>query len=300
VGRHEGNFDYGRIYGDLAGTGVFPAVRRDSGKNVVRNIGELLVTAGMVVLLFVIYEVYVTDLISAGKQREATAALDDQWNQSDTVDSGERAVRYDLKDGQGFAKLYIPAFGPDYQFTILEGSTDKILEAGPGHYKGTALPGEPGNFSVAGHRVGKGAPFNDLDLLNSCDAIVVETKSDWFIYRVLPMKDEVSRWAATKGDDEKCANVKPLGNAKADDGGPYGETFGREIVSPREGSVIAAVPHRPDAEIPPAEQASLMTLTTCHPRFSDKQRMIIHSVLVQQWKKDPQRPGDVPPELKET
>jgi sortase A len=43
-----------------------------------------------------------------------------------------------------------------------------------------------------------------------------------------------------------------------------------------------------------------MTLTTCHPRFSDKQRLIVHAVLVKQWAKDPAKPTFTPPELKET
>lgn len=40
---------------------------------------------------------------------------------------------------------------------------------------------------MAGHRVGKGAPFNDLGALEACDAVVVETKQEWVTYRVLPM-----------------------------------------------------------------------------------------------------------------
>ena len=300
MGRHEGNHEYGRIYGSLADPEYSPRPRRDPVLTSVRTFAELLITTGIVVLLFVVYEVYITDWISAGKQREATAALDDQWRQSDTVDGGQRSAHYDLKDGQGFAKLYIPAFGPDYQFTVLEGATDKILESGPGHYKGTALPGEPGNFSVAGHRVGKGAPFNDLDLLSSCDAIVVETHTDWFIYRVLPMKSELPDWQQDKGTDPRCADVRLLKDEEQDNGGPYGDTYGLEIVSPKQGSVIAPVPHRPEDEIPQAEQASLMTLTTCHPRFSDRQRLIIHGVLVKKWKKDPTRLDQLPPELQET
>jgi sortase (surface protein transpeptidase) len=288
VGSHEGDHEAGRLYGDLDER---PAEPRDPVRSVVRNIGELLITAGLVVLLFVVYEVYITDLLSAGKQREATAALEDQWKQNDTVQGGERTAKYDLEDGKGFAKMYIPKFGPDFHFTILEGTTDKILESGPGHYKGTALPGQPGNFSVAGHRVGKGAPFNDLDLLESCDAVVVETKTDWFVYRMLPTKNEVAGWAG-KGGNPRCEKVAPLGD-------PYGQTVGQEIVSPNQGAVISPVPHQPNAAVPKAQQASLLTLTTCHPRFSDRQRLIVHAVYIKQWAKDPAKPDETPPELKE-
>ncbi|WP_306744150.1 class E sortase [Saccharothrix yanglingensis] len=266
-----------------------PALPPESAaRKSVRAVGELLITAGLVILLFVVYEVYVTDLISAGKQDDATVALDEQWN-ADTVEvDPERQVKYDLLDGQAFAKMYIPVFGPDYKFSIVEGTTDKDLEIGPGHYKGTALPGDPGNFSVAGHRVGKGAPFNDLDLLNSCDAIVVETQAQWFVYRMLPKADEVAGWAERQSIP-RCEKVSPLG-------APYDRTVGQEIVLPSQGEVISPVPYFA-GEIPVAQQAALMTLTTCHPQFSDKQRLIVHAVLTMSY---PKAPGFVPEEMKES
>ncbi len=243
------------------------------------------------VLLFVVYEVYVTDLVSAGKQRDATSALEDTWKAGPPEQ--ERVDHFDgLGEGAGFAKMFVPALGSDYAFTILEGTTEKTLEVGPGHYQGTAYPGQPGNFAVAGHRVGKGAPFNDIDLLNSCDAIVVETRFSWFVYRVMPKKDEAGRWAE-KASDPRCKGVAPLGE-------PYDEVVGQEIVSPRDSSVIEPVPHRPGAEGSVGEQVTLMTLTTCHPRFSDRQRLIVHAVFVQHWAKDPAHPEFRPPELKET
>ncbi|SDC79005.1 class E sortase [Actinokineospora iranica] len=270
--------------------------RADPVRTFLRVTGELFITAGLVILLFVVYEVYVTDLVSAGKQRDATAALDDRWKSPEPVDPAdpERVERFEgLTEGAGFAKMHIPVFGADYSFTILEGTTEKTLEIGPGHYLDTAYPGEPGNFAVAGHRVGKGAPFNDIDLLDSCDAIVVETRYRWFVYRVLPKADEVAGWATGKGTDPRCGDVAPLG-------APYERVVGQEIVSPLRGEVIAPVPHRLDAQVNPSAQARLMTLTTCHPRFSDRQRLVVHAVLVREWAKDPANPGETPPELKET
>nr|WP_041315767.1 class E sortase [Saccharothrix espanaensis] len=261
-----------------------------AARKTVRAVGELLITAGLVILLFVVYEVYVTDLISAGKQDDATHALDDKWGANTVEPTDEqRQAKYDLIAGQAFAKMYIPVFGPDYKFSVVEGTTDKDLEIGPGHYVNTALPGNPGNFAVAGHRVGKGAPFNDLDLLESCDAIVVETQTDWFVYRMLPKSAEIAGWAQSdKAKAKTCEKVSPLG-------GSYDKTVGQEIVLPTQGEVINAVPHF-TGTAPEAQQAALMTLTTCHPRFSDKQRLIVHAVLTQAY---PKAPGFVPEELKE-
>nr|WP_026360518.1 class E sortase [Amycolatopsis nigrescens] len=244
----------------------------------VRSVGEVLITAGLVVLLFVAYELYVTDWFSAGKQAAASSTLDDDWG---------RELHSDLIDGKAFARLYIPSFGADYQFTIQEGVGPASLEVGPGHYKDTALPGEPGNFGIAGHRVGKGAPFNDLDLLNSCDAIVVENSTDFFVYRVLPHAEELADWANGKGRDPKCAKVGTLRDPAQPGGGLYGDTVGRKIVAPNRGDAVAPVPYRATATLPKASQASLLTLTTCHPQFSDRERLIIHSVLVNQFQKSP-------------
>jgi len=266
--------------------------RRDPVRTAVRTIGELLITAGLVVLLFVVYEVYVTDITSAAKQRDATAALDQEWQQSTPEEQQQRQEHYDGPEGSGIAKMYVPAFGADYSFTILRGTTEKTLEVGPGHYTESGDPGLPGNFAVAGHRVGKGAPFNDIDLLNSCDAIVVETHFSWFVYRVLPKADEVADWAS-RAADPRCTGVGPLG-------APYDRVVGQEIVAPTQGSVILPVPNRDDVTDNAGATASLMTLTTCHPRFSDRQRLVVHAVMVKQWAKNPDKPGETPPELKET
>ncbi|HEX2129955.1 MAG TPA: class E sortase [Actinophytocola sp.] len=288
----------GRISGDLGDLVPSPRPRarpakRDRTQTVVRGFGEALITLGMVVLLFVVYEVYVTDLISAGKQREAAAELDDRWSDP-TIGGGERQDHYgDFAEGQGFAKMYVPKFGADFHFTVVEGTTAASLEIGPGHYTDTAYPGEPGNFSVAGHRVGKGAPFNDINLIESCDAIVVETRFSWFTYRMVPLEEEKAGWAEGKGKDPRCEGVAPLGGA-------YEGLVGQRIVLPTNGGVIAPVPGNPEASPSAGEMAAMMTLTTCHPRFSDKERLIVHAVLTEELDKDPNKPDLRPAALEET
>ncbi|WP_245744591.1 class E sortase [Lentzea fradiae] len=275
-----------------------PAPPPDSlARKTVRGVGEALITLGLVVLLFVVYEVYVTDLLSAAKQDEATAALDAEWN-SNVVEAPpadpNRQSKLNLIEGKAFAKMYIPVFGNDWKFSVVEGTTDKHLEIGPGHYVDTAQPGEAGNFAIAGHRVGKGAPFNDLDLLQSCDAIVVQTQTDWFVYRVLPMRNEVAGWAnSARSKEAACAGVAPLQTTLGD---VYAKTVGQEIVTPSQGEVIAPIPHQVGATVPADKQARLLTLTTCHPRFSDKQRLIVHAI---ETKSYPVADGFVPPEMTE-
>ena len=252
---------------------------REPLRTAVRGLGEVLITLGLVLLLFVFYEVYVTGWLSEGKQRRAEAALHEQWR------TGGRPVPV---QGQAFAALHIPAITADYP--VLEGTDQETLSIGPGHYIGTALPGQPGSFAVAGHRVGQGAPFNDLHLLASCDALVVETADAWSVYRVLPMPEEAADWASGKGRDPRCAGVTVLP-------APYELAVGRRIVAPSAGEVIAPVPGRLGLQPPPEQLRPVITLTTCHPRFSARQRMVIHGVLVRSVPKGLGGTGAPPPEL---
>lgn len=274
-----------------------PSTGGDVVRTFVRGLGQLLVTCGAVLLLFVVYEVYVTDLLSAEKQEEATAALDSEWSSNVVTpppSDPNRQAKTTLIEGKAFAKMYIPVFGSDWKFSVVEGTTDKHLEIGPGHYKDTAEPGQAGNFAIAGHRVGKGAPFNDLDLLESCNAIVVQTQTQWFVYRVLPMSNEVAGWAGNaKSKEAACAGVAPLSTTLGD---AYAKTVGQEIVVPTQGEVIAPIPHQVSTTVPADKQARLLTLTTCHPRFSDRQRLIVHAI---ETKSYPVADGFLPPEMKE-
>ena len=274
-----------------------PGRFRDIVRTVIRGVGQLLITLGVVVLLFVVYEVYVTDLFGGQKQASATEAIDRVWASAEVTatvvvtdpsklvtDPRERTPKYKTLTGEGFAKLYVPAFGADYRFTVVEGTNSDDLYIGPGHYAGTQMPGQQGNFAVAGHRVSKGSPFNDLGLLASCDAIVVETQDDWFAYRVLPMAEEVATWTSTPRPD--CAGVGVQTGA-------YAGVFGREITVPSDYAQVLPVPHVDSTAVPRGAKR-MITLTTCHPQFSDTERMIIHGVLVKSYAK---APGFLPPEL---
>ena len=224
----------------------------------VRGVGQTLVTLGLVVLLFVVYEVWVTNVFAGQKQHDVKQALQKQWSAGTDplkgvdklqLPAGQQVV---LPVGEGFANLYIPRLGKDYAFTVIQGVGDGDLEKGPGHYPGTAIPGQVGNFSIAGHRVGKGEPFLNLDHLQPGDAVVVQTASNWYVYKVL-------------GD-------AATGDLAAEDsqGVP-----GREIVAPADVAVIAPVPDNPGK----SPTRVLMTMTTCHPKFSADKRMIVHAEL---------------------
>ncbi|MBB5911131.1 class E sortase [Actinoalloteichus hymeniacidonis] len=267
--------------------------KKDSaGRILARSGGELMLTAGFVVLLFVFYELFVTGWFTSSRQAQADSRMEEMWQ----AGANERDSGIAPMDGDAFARIYVPKFGSDYRYSIVEGTSDENLEVGPGHYIDSALPGERGNFAVAGHRVGWGSPFNNLDLLESCDAIVIEGQSEWFVYRVLPMESEIADWEATRAARPECTDVPSLVDPNVEGGGAYGMTPGQQIVSPSQGEVILPVPSNPGVELAEADQRSLITLTTCHPRFSAEQRMIIHGLLTAQYPKEGEGAG-LPPEL---
>lgn len=236
----------------------------DTARRATRGLGVVLVTLGVVVTLRLGYELWGTSVVEARAQHDASAQLDRAWA---TGASATPAVAV----GGPVARLRIPALGPDWSAVLLEGTDRDVLARGPGHYVGTAQPGRPGNVGIAGHRVGRGAPFDGLGSLSSCDEVVVETRDAALTYRVLPFADEVTGWATARGSTPACAGVPvPAGD--------YAGVVGREIVTPDRVDVLAAVPGRPGVE--PGRPMSLLTLTTCHPRFSARERMVVHAVLV--------------------
>jgi sortase (surface protein transpeptidase) len=224
---------------------VATPARTAGWRRVTGVLGELLVTGGLVVLLFVVYEVYVTDWLTAGRQEELAEELQATW-------AAEPVAGRPGVPGDAVAVLHVPRLGDDYRRVVLEGTDEDVLAQGPGHYEGTALPGEQGNVAVAGHRVGKGSPFLELDLLQPGDPVVVETADSWFVYRVL--------------GDEASGEVT---------GDPSGIP-GQHIVAPTAVEVISPTPGSGPTD--PATGAYL-TLTTCHPRFSAEQRLIVHARL---------------------
>ena len=148
-----------------------------------RGLGELLVTAGLVLLLFVAYQLMWTNYEAQRAQAGVADQIRDDWQRP--AASGEIGKVGKLTDfGQGFAFIHIPRLGHKYAVPIVQGVSLDDLARGVGHYPKTALPGEVGNFAVAGHRATHGEPFAYLDRVKKGDAVVIETQQDWFTYVV--------------------------------------------------------------------------------------------------------------------
>jgi sortase A len=145
-------------------------------RNLLGLLGELLITAGAFLLLFVGWQLWWTDAVADADARGVVAQLQagpNAWVQPT-----------DVKLGEAFAIIRIPRFGADFARPLYEGTTRDVLQRGIGHYAGTQLPGEVGNFAMAGHRTTYGKPFNLIATLKVGDVVLVETKDTFFVYRV--------------------------------------------------------------------------------------------------------------------
>lgn len=86
------------------------------------------------------------------------------------------------KAPQPTGRIDIPAIGLSH--ATYEGVELSVLNYGPGHWPGTAMPGERGNTVFPGHRTTYSRPFWDIDKLVVGDRVVFTTPAGRFTYRV--------------------------------------------------------------------------------------------------------------------
>ena len=166
----------------------------------VRSVGELLITGGLLLFLFCAYQLFYTNVVSDQAMSSEVSDLRRSWAQAATPAPRSAAAPSGVggrmaaaepfntadskgRDGSAFAILHIPRLGPA-SIPIVEGTSLDVLSRGVGHYKSSAMPGQVGNFAVAGHRKTHGEPFRYLDAVRAGDAVVVETADTWYTYQV--------------------------------------------------------------------------------------------------------------------
>jgi sortase A len=156
-------------------------------------IGRVCITAGVLILLFVAYQLWGTGI----REAQAQNSLEDEFSQQleettpSTLPPGESDTTTTSTpgppppppaEGDAVARLQIPAIGVDK--IVVSGVEVADLKRGPGHYPDSPLPGQPGNAAIAGHRTTYGAPFNRIDELVEGDEILVTTLQGSFRYEV--------------------------------------------------------------------------------------------------------------------
>lgn len=221
--------------------------------SVVGVIGEILITAGVIVLLYVVWQMWLGDVIYGAERNAQGTELSQRWQEQSTAEAPAAApapvpsattgaetaappVIPEPADAETFAVMHIPRFGSDYAVPMAGGvSRARTLDTiGIGHYPGTSMPGQPGNFALAAHRTTWGKPFNRIAELHVGDAIVVETPDGWYTYRFRTL----------------------------------------DYVKPYEVDVLLPVPQAMDV---PAGTAYI-TLTSCSPMYAMTERIVAYGV----------------------
>ncbi|MGH9187003.1 MAG: class E sortase, partial [Acidimicrobiales bacterium] len=203
------------------------------------RVGRVLIATGLLVLAFVAYQLWGTGIHHDRAQDRLREEFEAQLQASPQPSPPPTAASTPGPPaptpaspapaapaaGEPVARIRIPAIGVDE--VVVEGVSVGDLRAGPGHYPGTPLPGQPGNVAIAGHRTTYGAPFAEVDRLGPGDEILLETIQGTFRYQVA----------------------------------------GQQIVRPDQ------------VEILDDAGDDRLTLTSCHPKYSTRQRIVVTGTL---------------------
>jgi sortase A len=148
-----------------------------------RALAWVSLITGCALLLYTGFRIW--DPSATQHQRALAGDLYRQWGQPGQHGRCARSMpEGHPAEGQPFALIRIPRFGPDWKFTIVEGASLAQLAGGPGHVTGTQFPGQLGNFAVAAHDITAGNPFLHLGDLRRGDMVVVTTKCAAYRYRI--------------------------------------------------------------------------------------------------------------------
>jgi sortase A len=215
---------------------------------VIGAVGRMMIRAGVLLLLFVVFQLWGTGLQTARAQNDLERQFEDRLAEvqqaeetapvNGSAPTEPQTAPADLQPpepGQPVGRITVPDIGSD--FFIVEGVDLKWLEQGPGHFPETPLPGQPGNSAIAGHRVTYQAPFHRIDELRPGAPIVVETLQGTFHYEVLPQP-------VAGGDPKGHYIINPMQREILDDKGD-----------------------------------NRITLMACHPKYSAAQRIVVEARL---------------------
>ncbi|WP_084723352.1 class E sortase [Streptomonospora alba] len=163
-----------------------PERRRGGGdiaRGIVRTVGELLFTAGVLMLFFAAYEVYGKQLETDQEQQQLAQGLEESWSEQE-----EQGPDAGAMPGAANSRLYVPEL--DLKWVVVNGVSQEDIRYSPGHYGDEAVsggdataPGEQGNYAVAGHR--NPGIFWDLDVLENGDELVLEDAENFYTYEVI-------------------------------------------------------------------------------------------------------------------
>jgi sortase A len=180
----------------------------------------MLITSGLVVMadagLTLVWEEPLSAAYGAFKQGQAEDQLNKLETQYPTPEdlaaiAGVRGIakkariladRFEpnLQEGHAIGRIKIDRIG--LSIVVVQGTDTGSLQKGPGHYRNTPIPGQPGTVAIAGHRTTYLAPFRHIDQIQDGDEIRIEMPYAAFTYTV--EKHEVV-------DPSDVGIIKPVG-----------------------------------------------------------------------------------------
>ncbi|MFT5222295.1 MAG: sortase A [Glaciecola sp.] len=233
--------------------------RRPVGRTILSSLTTILFIAGAGMFTYPFFtDVYTTQILQSRLADELVQIDVDVNTESEWVQTVAGQV------GRPVTTINIPAL--ELEMIVVEGTSPDALRAGAGHYPNTPLPGQAGNVAIAGHRTTYGRPFNRIDELSEGD----------FIWLSTPVGDH--RYVVARPDYWDYSKINP-------DSAGY-------ITDPRDWTVIAAPGNEssnssaPTAGVGGAGAGNgdyWLTLTTCHPKGSAAQRLIVRATLGQSF-----------------
>jgi sortase A len=147
-------------------------------------LGELLITLGVLFLLVVVYDLWWTNLVAAREADAQRAAIVQSWTGDELPQTGTPQLVEPVL-GEPIGLMYIPRLRSKvWGLPVIEGVGRAELARGIGRIPESAVPGEVGNFAVAGHRATNGEPLRDIDQLRAGDMVYVATEFGWYSYRL--------------------------------------------------------------------------------------------------------------------
>lgn len=213
-------------------------------RTLIQVIGELLITAGVILLLFVVWELWWTNIEANTAQQAAVSEFAKDFQGPVTPPAMDAPKDYGPpvvmaapeQPSTVFGVAYIPRFGAKYSRPLVEGVAQAQLDTlGLGRYDSSTMPGGVGNFAVAGHRQTHGAVLDAIHTLVPGDKIYIQTKDGYYTY--------VFR--------------------------------NNQIVLPNRADVLLPVPTQESVKA----TERFLTMTSCNPRFGAEERIIAYSVL---------------------
>jgi len=153
------------------------AKRPRKSAKVMMVLSDALITFAIFAIMYAGYQTVWSNQVSQKNVAQAKAEVELKWVEAPAAEP---------EIHQGFALAYIPRLqNKVWELPVTKGVEPEDLISGFGYYPENALPGEKGNFGLAGHRSTYGEPLANIDQLQQDDEVIIQTAENWYVYKLI-------------------------------------------------------------------------------------------------------------------